>query len=100
MAFFLGGIAIANFTAGRFDESARYTTEALRRRPGFQGAQRQRAASLAAAGRIDEARAALALARREHPQLSLEWIRNNIPYQTPELMGRYLDAMRKAGLNT
>jgi TolB-like protein/cytochrome c-type biogenesis protein CcmH/NrfG len=98
-AFFLGGIAIANYMAGRFDESARCATEALRRRPGFQGAQRLRAASLAQAGRIDEARAALALARREHPELSIAWIRAAVPYQTPELMERYLEGMRKAGLD-
>jgi TolB-like protein len=99
MAFFLGGIAIAHYMAGRFHESVRYATEALRLRPGFQGAQRQRAASLAQAGRIDEAGAALALARREHPGLSIEWARAAVPYQTPELMERYLEGMRKAGLD-
>ena len=57
MAFFLGGIAIAHYMAGRFSEAARSATEALRLRPGFQGAQRLRAASLAQAGQIDAARA-------------------------------------------
>jgi TolB-like protein/Tfp pilus assembly protein PilF len=98
-AFFLGGIAIAHYMAGRYDESVRYATEALRLRPGFQGAQRQRAASLGAAGRIEEAREALALARRNHPELSIAWIRASVPYQTPELMERYLRGMRKAGLD-
>jgi TolB-like protein len=98
MAFFLGGIAIANYMAGRFDDSARYAMEALRHRPGFQGALRQRAAALGAAGRIEEAHNALALARRNHPELSIGWIRANVPYQTPELMEFYLDGMRKAGL--
>jgi TolB-like protein len=98
-AFFLGGIAIAHYAARRYSESARCATEALRLRPGFQGAQRQRTASLAQAGRIDEARAGLALARGEHPALSLDWIRASVPYQTPELMGRYLEGMRKAGLD-
>jgi TolB-like protein len=99
MAFFFGGIAIAHYTAGRFSESARCATEALRLRPGFHGAQRQRAASLAQAGQIDEARACLATARREDPALSLDWIRTSVPYQTPELMERYLEGMRKAGLD-
>jgi len=54
--------------------------------------------SLAHAGRIEEAREALALARRSHPELSIAWIRENVPYQTPELMERSLDGMRKAGL--
>ena len=98
MAFFLGGIAIAHYMAGRFSEAARSATEALRLRPEFQGAQRLRAASLAQAGQIDAARASLATAQRQHPALSLDWIRASVPYQTPELMERFLDGMRKAGL--
>ena len=34
----------------------------------------------------------------EQPQLSLDWIRATCPYQTPELMERFLEGMRKAGL--
>jgi tetratricopeptide (TPR) repeat protein len=84
--------------AGQFDDSARYATEALRLRPGFQGAQRQRAAALGAAGQVEEARAALEHARRNHPELSIAWIRKNVPYQTTALMEHYLSGMRKAGL--
>ncbi len=98
MAFFLGGIAVAHFGAGRFAEAIRYTTEALRLRPGFQGAHRLRCASLAQAGQVDEARLLFATVRSEQPQLSSDWIRATIPYQTPELMERFLDGMRKAGL--
>ena len=77
----------------------RYSEELLRLRPGFQGAQRLRCASLAQTGRIDEARSFLATVRREQPQLSIDWIRASVPYQTPELMERFLDGMRKAGLD-
>jgi len=98
MAWFLGGIAVAHYVAGRFAEAARCTAEALRLRPGFQGAQRLRCASLAQAGRVDEARSFLATVRREQPQLSIDWIRASVPYQTPELMERFLEGMRKAGL--
>ena len=99
MALFLGAIAVAHYSAGRYAEAAQYTTEALRLRPGFQGAQRLRCASLALAGRIDEARSFLATVRREQPQLSIDWIRASVPYQTPQLMERFLDGMRKAGLD-
>ena len=67
-------------------------------RPGFHGAHRLRCASLARTGRIAEARSLLATVRSEQPQLSLGWIRANVPYQTPELMERFLDGMRMAGL--
>jgi len=98
MALFLGGFAVANFAAGRYAEAADYATEAAWLRPGFLGVQRMRCASLAMAGRIDEARLSLATVLREQPQLSLDWMETNVPYQTPELMERYLDGMRKAGL--
>ncbi|MEA2876496.1 MAG: hypothetical protein QOF14_1692 [Hyphomicrobiales bacterium] len=98
MALWFGAIAVAHFAAGRYAESAHYTTEAVRLRPGFQGAHRLHCASLALAGHIDEARTYLPTVRREQPQLSIDWIRVNVPYQTPELMERFLDGMRKAGL--
>ncbi len=99
MAFFLGGIAVAHYTGGRFGEAVRCTTEALRLRLGFQGAQRLRCASLAQAGQLEEARSFLASIRRQQPQLSVQWIRASVPYQTPELMELFVDGMRKAGLD-
>jgi TolB-like protein/Flp pilus assembly protein TadD len=99
MALFLGGIAAAHYAAGRYAEAARFATEAARFRPGFQGVQRMRCASLAQAGELDEARSSLAMLRREHPELSMEWVRANTPWQTPDLMERYLEGLRKAGLD-
>jgi tetratricopeptide (TPR) repeat protein len=98
MALFLGAIAVAHFAAGRYAETIERSLEAQRFRPGFQGSRRLLCTSLAQAGRVDEARSLLATIRREQPTLSLAWIRANVPYQTPELMGRYLDGFRKAGL--
>jgi len=99
MPIFVGAIAVAHYCAGRYAEAARYAEEQLRLRPGFHGGQRLRCASLAQAGRIDEAREFLRWVRSEQPQLSIGWIRASVPYQTPELMDRFLDGMRKAGLN-
>jgi tetratricopeptide (TPR) repeat protein len=98
MAMFFGGIAVSHYVGGRYAEAARYGEELLRLRPGFHGAQRLRIASLAKIGRVDEARAFLAALRREHTELSVEWIRASVPYQTPALMEDFLDGMRKAGL--
>jgi TolB-like protein/DNA-binding winged helix-turn-helix (wHTH) protein len=98
MALFLGTIGVAHYLAGRYAEAVRYTGEAARVRPGFQGAHRLRCASLARAGRVGEARSLLAGILCEQPKLSLGWLRANVPYQTPELMERFLDGMRLAGL--
>ena len=99
MALFLGGLALAHYAAGRYAEAAPIRDGSLAVAPGLSGAQRLRCASLAQAGEIDEARSFLATVRREQPQLSIEWIRANVPFQTPELMQRYLEGMRKAGLD-
>src|SRR6185312_10658026 len=98
LALNLGTIAVGHFTAGRYDEALRYTTEASRIRPGFQGAHRLRCASLAQTGRIDEARAHFLFVRQQQPHLSADWIRANVPYQSPQLMEQFLEGMRKAGL--
>jgi TolB-like protein len=98
MALFLGAIAVAHFAAGRYGEAIDRSLEAQRLRPGFQGSRRLLCASLAHAGRVDEARSLLPTLRSEQPQLSLAWIRANVPYQTPDLMERFLDGFRRAGL--
>jgi tetratricopeptide (TPR) repeat protein len=98
MALFLGAIAVAHYTAKRYDEAAHHTAEALRLRPGFQGAQRLRCASLAQAGRLEEARRFLATVRHEQPELSIAWVRANVPYQTEELMERFVEGLLMAGL--
>jgi TolB-like protein/Flp pilus assembly protein TadD len=98
MAQFLGAIAVAHYSAGRYADALHYTTEAARLRPGFQGAHRLRCACLAQTGQIQEARARLAVLRREQIELSAAWIRVNVPYQTVELMECFLQGMRMAGL--
>jgi TolB-like protein len=98
MALFLGGFAVAHYAAGRYAQAAHYATEAARLRPGFQGVQRMRCASLAQAGRVEEARSFLETLRRDQPQLSIDWVKANVPYQTPQLLERYLEGMRRAGL--
>lgn len=98
MALFLGAIAVAHYAAGRYAETIECSLEAQRLRPGFQGSRRLLCASLAQAGRVDEARSLLTIIRREQPQLSLSWIRANVPYQTPRLMEHFLEGFQKAGL--
>ncbi|HZQ01695.1 MAG TPA: winged helix-turn-helix domain-containing tetratricopeptide repeat protein [Reyranella sp.] len=99
MALFFAALAVAHYAAGRYAEAGHYATQSARLRPGFYAAQRMRCASLAQVGLVDEARSLLAGVRREQPQLSLNWARVNVPYQTPQLTERYLEGLRKAGLD-
>jgi len=69
----------------------------LQQRSTFTAGYRIHVASLAQAGRIDEAREALARLRELHPDLSIAWIEHNVPY-TSGPMAKFLEGMRKAGL--
>ncbi len=56
------------------------------------------AAALAGQDRLDEARVAIAAARRMKPDLTLSVIRRLLPHYHPEYLERRLDALAKAGL--
>jgi adenylate cyclase len=95
--FFYGGLSAAHYMAGRYREAVVWARKAVQLRPGILGAHRCLCASLAQAGQIEEAKAAMRSLRRLQSDLSLTWIKQSVPY-TAEPMERFLDGMRKAGL--
>jgi len=56
------------------------------------------AAAKANLGRIDEAREALAIALRERPNLSISFLKENMPTKYENGMDHYFQGLRKAGL--
>jgi len=56
------------------------------------------AAAKANMGRIDEAREALAIALRERPNLSIAFLKDNMPTKYENGLEHYLQGLRKAGL--
>jgi len=96
-AIFTAGLAVAHYLAGRYPEAVEHARKALQLRSTFTAGYRIHIASLAQAGRIDEARAALARLKETLPELSIAWIEKNVPY-TANAMPKFLDGMRKAGL--
>ncbi len=56
------------------------------------------AAALANLGRIEEARAAVAVALERKPDLSLAYLEKTLPTKHPGGLDPYLDGLRKAGL--
>lgn len=96
-AMFNTGIAVAHYLSGRFAEAVGFGRKALQQRSGFTAGNRIYVASLAQAGQIDEARAALARLKKMHPDLSIAWIEKYVPY-TPGPMAKFIEGMRKAGL--
>jgi len=91
------GLAVAHYLAGRFAEAVEYNRETLQQRSIFTAGHRIHVASLAQNGQIDEAREALAGLKQIHPDLSIAWIEQNVPYTTGA-MPKFVEGMRKAGL--
>jgi adenylate cyclase len=96
-AMFNAHLAAAHYLAGRYTEAVSCSRKALQQRSGLTNAHRIYIASLAQAGQLDEARAALSRLQELQPENSISWIERTIPY-TPVPMAKFLEGMRKAGL--
>ena len=88
----------AAFAADRYDEGIEWASQGLEENPDQPGAYRVLAANCGQAGRIEEARAAIAELKRVAPDITIETTRSQVPWQDPADMERYLDGLRKAGL--
>ena len=96
-AIFNTGLAVVHYLAGRYAEAVEYSGKTLQQRSAFTAGHRIHVASLAQNGQIDAAREALARLKEMHSDLSIAWIEKNVPY-TSEPMAKFVDGMRKAGL--
>jgi tetratricopeptide (TPR) repeat protein len=90
-------LAAAHYQADRYAEAVGFGRKAIQQRFELTNGHRIYVASLAQAGWIDEARAALAQLQGLHPENSIAWIERNVPY-TPGPMAKFLEGFRKAGL--
>jgi adenylate cyclase len=96
-AIFNVGLAAAHYLAGRYAEAIGCARKAVQQRSGWPPGYRIYCASLAQAGQLDEAHAALDRLRELQPDISIAWIEQNVPYQ-PGPMAKFVEGMRKAGL--
>jgi TolB-like protein/class 3 adenylate cyclase/Flp pilus assembly protein TadD len=91
-------LGLAAFAAGDDDGAAEWARQAIHLYPAFPVAHRLLAASLSALGQADKAKAALAGLLAVAPGATIANTRAGVPWKQPEVMGRYLDALRRAGL--
>lgn len=94
---FYMGLAVAHYLAGRYESAIGTARRATQYRSSLTASHRILCASLAQAGRQEEARAELAKLRKLNPDLSMAWIQRYVPY-TERAMPKFLEGMRKAGL--
>ena len=90
--------AIACFITGRYREGIGFARKAIIESPNLTPAYRALVLNCALAGEIDEARAALQTLKGLVPDISLQWIREVVPYVRAEDRERYLEGFRLAGL--
>lgn len=97
---FFYAIGMAHFVAGRDSEAVMWAEKAENERPagiGF-GPLRLLASAYAHLDRLDEARSAFAGVLEVTPRISATGIRNAIHFGRPQDLERYLEGLRKAGL--
>jgi len=90
--------AWAHFAAGRYDEAVAEALRAVEMEPRDALAHRTVAASYAQLGRLEEARSALGEELRLEPDLSLQKVRRQSGISESDFLERWLDGLRKAGL--
>jgi TolB-like protein/class 3 adenylate cyclase len=99
MAGMRAGSAYAHFFLGHYDEAATWAATALQNNPDFQTGLRVDAASNAMAGRLEQARKAIARLRQLNPSQRISTL-NDVrgPYRRVEDVSRYEEGLRRAGL--
>src|SRR5262249_31952266 len=94
-----GVTAFAHFFAGRYEEATSWAEKAFWERPNVLATLRVAAASYALAGRLEEARKAVARALELDPDMRLSNLKDRIGiFRHGEDYAKYADALRKAGV--
>jgi tetratricopeptide (TPR) repeat protein len=92
------GAASAHLFAGRYDEASSWAQRSLREQPGHTPPLRVLAASSALAGRLEDARAAIARLRQLEPAFRISDLRDRVTLRRPQDLATFADGLRKAGL--
>ena len=87
------------FELGRFELGLEHARKALAAQPEYVWGYLDAAMSAVGLGRLDEARAAVAEARRIQPQLSLAWVRQSSSVTDADMLARWTAALHEAGLD-
>jgi hypothetical protein len=91
------GTAFAHFLAGRFDDACNWAERALCEEPNYTPASSVVAAGHALAGRVEEAKRAMAHLRQVRPTLQVSTFKL-VSFRRPEHRALWQEGLRKAGL--
>jgi tetratricopeptide (TPR) repeat protein len=91
-------LALAHLAAGRYKQAIDWADRSLAAQPGYRAALLLKVVSSAQLGRIDEARDAVSRVFELEPGLTVARWRTPVPPFPPDLLARFEDGLRKAGL--
>jgi hypothetical protein len=94
----LAAIAAAHFAAGRFEVAASLANKAMLEQSDNFIASLVAAASNALAGNLDAAKRATELVRASDPNFRIQNVKCRLPHRQPDVLTRWEDALRKAGM--
>jgi tetratricopeptide (TPR) repeat protein len=95
---FAGNLGFAHFMAGDYTAGLEWGRRAVRQSPELAGHWRVLALSAAMLDHAEEARAAVATARKLHPEYSVAWVESDSPLVHAADRARYCDILRAVGL--
>jgi TolB-like protein/class 3 adenylate cyclase len=95
---FTVGLAVAYLAAGQYEQVIEWADRSLAAQPGYRHGLLVKVISLAHLGRIEEARDCLGRMLELEPGLTIARWKASAPYYRAELLARYVEALRKAGL--
>ena len=98
-AIYCGIAAYSQFVGHNYDEAMRLAREAIRQRNDFVGGHRVLTAAAGMAGQTEVAAAALQELRRAQPNISMDWVANQMPFQQDADRTHDLEGFRRAGLD-
>jgi TolB-like protein/class 3 adenylate cyclase/Tfp pilus assembly protein PilF len=96
--FWLGGLGIAIYLRGGYQECADFSTRALKDHPGYASLMRQQTASFGMLGQQKEAAESLQRLLERMPGITISRVRKIVPVRYPDDHERWLEGLRRAGL--
>ena len=97
-AIYCGIAAYSQYVGHNYEEAMRLARESIRLRNDFVGGHRVLTAAAGMAGQNEVAKAALLELRRAQPNISIDWIANQMPFKRDVDRAHYLEGFRRAGM--
>src|SRR4249919_3384634 len=97
-ALHYGIAAYAQFNGRNYEDAMRLARESIRQRADFVGGHRVLTAAAAMPGQDEVAKVALHELRRAQPNVSVDWVANQMPFKRDADRTHYLEGFRRAGL--